>query len=159
MSTPSSTTRPRSGDTMPAITRNSVLLPLPDGPSSATISPAATCRPIASSTTRSPKRTVTSSTASTLTGPRGQVDDQHDQDRRHCQDRRECEGLRLEDPAGPAEEALDRQRQGLLARAAEKARGTELPERDRRRQTGAHQQRLTDERQGRRRPSAHRRGT
>ncbi len=54
---------------MPEITRSSVLLPLPDGPSSATISPEATDSETASRTTVSSKATETSMTSTVVMTP------------------------------------------------------------------------------------------
>src|SRR5688572_10108268 len=56
---PSSSTSPSSGSRRPASTDSSVLLPHPDGPTSATTSPAATWRSTRSSTATSPYASVT----------------------------------------------------------------------------------------------------
>jgi hypothetical protein len=58
-STPSMATRPAAGRSRPATTRRSVDLPEPDGPTSETISPAATASDTLSSAARAPKRTDT----------------------------------------------------------------------------------------------------
>src|SRR3954469_12912874 len=62
-SSPSSATSPESGRSSPAITRRSVDLPLPLGPSSAVKDPPAIAMETSSSATYSPNRLVTRRTA------------------------------------------------------------------------------------------------
>ena len=112
--------------------RSSVLLPAPDGPSTATISPSSTCSDTPSSTVRSPKlgsrhrrhqassepsrswlpETITITVVSTS---------------RIVAIANACARGRA--PAR-AEQPADRDRQGLAARAGQDRRGTELAERD-----------------------------
>ena len=61
MSRPSTRIAPDSGMTKPAIERSSVVLPQPELPSSATISPRATSRLTRSSTRVAPYETVSAS--------------------------------------------------------------------------------------------------
>ena len=116
---------------MPAITRSSVLLPLPDGPSSATTSPEPMVSDMPSSTRVSPNATLIAVdldrrhqrpvALAALAGAErvagGELDECHEQDR----DRREHRGqhvpLRLQDRSGAPEQLLDHDRHRLVARA------------------------------------------
>src|SRR5207244_1021228 len=66
-SSPSKRTSPRSGQSSPAMMRSSVVLPDPDGPSSASSSPDSMSRLTLSRAVKAPKRLVTSCSAISMT--------------------------------------------------------------------------------------------
>ena len=141
MSVPSRMTVPAVGVTSPAMTRSSVLLPLPDGPSRATISPSPTVNE-----TRGEDRWSAEADGdlndvqhgcSIIAGfARSRSTAHDDGDGRDRQDRRQRVRLGLEQCAGAAEQPFDGDRHRLGAGARQEAGGAELAERDRRRQPG-----------------------
>ena len=73
MSSPSSRMRPASGVSKPAITRSSVVLPQPDGPSSAKNSPSLISSETPSTAVTRAERLVTPSIASSVRGRSGAI--------------------------------------------------------------------------------------
>src|SRR5579863_2835723 len=67
MSRPSRTTRPASGSSRPVMTLNSVVFPAPFGPISPVTTPGSTLTVVSESARTPPKRTTTSSVASSAT--------------------------------------------------------------------------------------------